>query len=235
MVLYAVNSAFVPKLGAYLGAGHRDGVIAAHIAMRSLSISIALCGAVVLATIGSRFYTSWTGSQLPQSIFALAGAQLIIFAVVNVNVIFYNAHARVRNIAFVFVGEAVFKLLLSLILIEWFGIAGVVAATCLATFIFSLTLLSWLNSDLHHNGKALRGRVDVAAFAAGAFAAIAIGIRSIPAFSENSLAADAMVALMLSSIVAVAIAGIYRQMPQEARGVLLQALTGLRAAHRPAA
>ncbi len=144
--IYSINFTLMPGIGQIMGSGDKTKARDIYLRSQPIILSLAAVGAVFIYLFNQTFVDFWVGD----SYFARQNISLIFGAILFTSVVFHasslviSADLKLKEVTIARIVEAIINIVLSIWLIQSYGLNGVALATLMAAILTSFWYVPYI-------------------------------------------------------------------------------------------
>jgi len=144
--IYSINFTLMPAIGQIMGQGDVKKAQKIYLQSQPVILSLAVVGSVFIYLFNSYFVSAWVGDKY----FAGDTLSLLFAGILFISVVFHasslviGADLKLKGITIVRISEAILNILLSIWLIQSYGLVGVALATLISGIITSFLIVPYM-------------------------------------------------------------------------------------------
>lgn len=144
--IYSINFTLMPGIGQIMGNGDKKKARAVYLRSQPIILSLAAVGAVFIYIFNQAFVGFWVGNEYfaGQTLSMIFGAILFVSVVFHASSLVISADLKIKEVTATRIIEALMNIVLSIWLIQKFGIIGVAFATLISAVFTSFWYVPWI-------------------------------------------------------------------------------------------
>jgi len=144
--IYSINFTLMPGIGQIMGSGDIDKASEIYLRSQPVILSLAIIGAVFIYLFNGHFVSSWVGDEYfsGDTLSLIFAGMLFITVVFHASSLVISADLKLKGVTIVRIVEAVINILLSIWLVQVYGLVGVALATLIAGIMTSFWAIPYI-------------------------------------------------------------------------------------------